>query len=55
MAPRFIDFGYATNALFDGVLKHTDAYKPLLVAIAVVAVKWLLLYWLYRKRIFLKV
>jgi predicted acyltransferase len=55
MAPRFIDFGYATNSLFGGVLQHTHPYQLLLTAIAVVTVKWLLLYWLYRKRIFLKV
>ena len=55
MAPKFIDFNYATNSLFGGVLKHTDAYQPLLFAIAVVTVKWLMLYLFYRKRIFLKV
>jgi predicted acyltransferase len=55
MAPRFIDFGYTANALFGGVLKHTDMYQPLLLAIAIVTVKWLMLYLFYRKRIFLRV
>ncbi len=55
MAPKFIDFAYTTHALFDGLLNRTGAYQPLLWAIAVVAVKWALLYVLYRKRIFLKV
>jgi predicted acyltransferase len=55
MAPRFIDFGYATNALFGGALKYTGAYKALLAAIAIVATKWLMLYFFYRKRIFLRV
>jgi predicted acyltransferase len=55
IAPKVIDFGYATHSLFDGLLKHTDQYQPLLYAIAFVFVKWLLLYALYRKRIFLRV
>ena len=55
MAPKFVDFGYTTHALFDGVLKFSGAYQSLLLAIAIVAVKWLLLYFLYRKRIFLRV
>jgi predicted acyltransferase len=55
MAPKLIDFDYASNFLFGGALRHTGAYQPLLLAIAVVTVKWLLLYLLYRKRIFLRV
>jgi predicted acyltransferase len=55
MAPHFIDFRYTTNAVFGGLLKQTGAYQALLAAIAVVFVKWLLLYFLYRKRIFLRV
>jgi predicted acyltransferase len=55
MAPVFIDFEYTTRAVFGGVLKNTASYQPLLFATAVVLVKWLLLYLMYRKRIFLKV
>ncbi len=55
MAPKFIDFAYTAHALFDGLLNRTGVYQPLLFAIAIVAVKWLLLYVLYRKRIFLRV
>jgi predicted acyltransferase len=55
MAPHFIDFRYTTNAVFGGLLKQTGAYQALLAAIAVVFVKWLFLYFLYRKRIFLRV
>ena len=55
-APLFIDFGYTAHFLFDGALKHTDpSYKPLLWAIAIVTIKWLMLYLLYLKRIFLRV
>ena len=55
MAPKFIDFGYAANFLFGGALRYTDVYRPLLLAIAIVAIKWLMLYLFYRKRIFLRV
>jgi predicted acyltransferase len=55
MAQAFVDFKFTTNFFFGGALKHTGAYQPLLGAIAFVFVEWLLLYLLYRKRIFLKV
>ena len=55
MAQEFIDFGHTTHFFFDGVLKHAGDYQPLLWSIAELAVKWLLLYLLYRKRIFLRV
>jgi predicted acyltransferase len=55
MAPQFINFEYAAKFFFGGALKNTGAYQPLLWAIAIVLVQWLLLYLLYRKRIFLRV
>jgi predicted acyltransferase len=55
LAPHFIDFSYATHFFFDGVFKNTGDYQPLLLASAVVFVKWLFLYLLYKKRIFLRV
>jgi predicted acyltransferase len=55
MAPVFIDFEYTTRSIFGGLLKNTASYQALLLATAVVLVKWLLLYLMYRKRIFLKV
>jgi hypothetical protein len=55
LAPHFIDFSYATHFFFDGVFKNTGDYQPLLLATAVVLVKWLFLYLLYKKRIFLRV
>ncbi len=55
MSQRFIDFNYTTHFFFDGLLKNTSAYQPLLFTIAVLGIKWLMLYLLYRKRIFLRV
>ncbi|MGE3240179.1 MAG: acyltransferase family protein [Pirellulales bacterium] len=55
LAERFIDFEYTTRFFFGGALRNTGDYQPLLWATAIVLVKWLLLYLLYRKRIFLRV
>jgi predicted acyltransferase len=55
MARRFVDFDFTTRFFFEGALNYTGAYKPLLFAIAVVFVEWLLLLLLYKKRIFLRV
>lgn len=50
-----IDFAHTTHFLFDGLLKNTGPYKPLLWATAVVFVEWLLLYLMYKKKVFLRV
>jgi predicted acyltransferase len=55
MACVIVDFEYTARFFVDGALKHTGAYQPLLLAIAVLCVEWLLLLLLYKKRIFLKV
>ena len=55
MARRFIDFQYTTHFFFEGALRNTGQYQPLLWAIAVVFVEWLFLYMLFKKRIFLRV
>ena len=55
MAQRVIDFGYTTHFFFDGLLGYAGECKQLQWVIALLAVKWLFLYLMYRKRIFLKV
>ena len=55
MAGNFVDFDHTAHFFFDGAIRNTGAYQPLLWAIAVVCVKWLLLLLLYKKRIFLRV
>jgi predicted acyltransferase len=55
LATRFIDFEHTTHFFVDGILRNSGQYKPLLWSIAVVIVEWLLLYMLYRKKIFLRV
>ena len=55
MAGRFIDFDHISQFFFKGALRGTGAYQPLLGLMAVFLVKWLFLYLLYKKRIFLRV
>jgi predicted acyltransferase len=54
MARRCVDFEHTTHFFFDGLIGSTGPYQPLLFAVAVVFVEWLMLLVLYRKRIFLK-
>lgn len=55
VAPHLVNFDYTANALFGGLTKRTGAFEPVAVALGVLAVKWLLLLYLYRKRLFLRV
>ncbi len=56
MAPKFINFDYTANAVFGGFAdSFAGAFTPVLMVTAVLAVKWLLLYFLYRKKVFLKI
>jgi predicted acyltransferase len=53
--PRFVDFRYTARALLGGVIKHSGSFEPVMFLISVLVVKWLLLLFLYRKRVFLRV
>jgi predicted acyltransferase len=55
LAERFIDFAHTRDFFFGGVLRHSGAYQPLLAATLLVLVAWLLLLFLYKKRVFLRV
>jgi len=55
MSARFIDYKYTADFFFGGALKHAGIYQPLLWATAIVLTKWLLLWFLYRRKIFLRV
>jgi predicted acyltransferase len=53
---QLIDFNLPAHFLFDGALRHADKpLRPVLFWLAVLAVEWLFLYFLYRKKVFLKV
>ena len=51
---RFIDFKYTSDAIFLGVSKYFGILQPLFLAICLVGIKWLFLWFLYKKNIFLK-
>ena len=55
LAHDFVDFGFTARFFFGGAIKNTGEYQELLTAVAVFFVEWLLLYLLYRKRIFFRI
>ncbi|GAB3961561.1 DUF5009 domain-containing protein [Spirosoma harenae] len=57
LAGEFIDFGYAAKFFFGGLLKlsSSEAVLEVGMAIAVLAVKWVFLYFMYKKKTFLRV
>jgi hypothetical protein len=54
MAQGLFDFGIIATIFVRGFIDHTGDWQPLIWAVCVFAVKWLFLYFLYRKKIFLK-
>ncbi len=56
LAQRIIGFGQASRFFFGGMIElFPKAWSPLLNGIALTTVGWLFLYFLYKKKIFLKV
>ncbi|MFC1782631.1 acyltransferase family protein [Planctomycetota bacterium] len=53
--PRFIDFPEIANYFVGGVLQYVEPYKFVFLALGALMVKWLFLWFLYRRRIFFKV
>ena len=51
---RFIDFKFTSDAIFLGASKYFGKLQPVFLALSLLMVKWLLLWFLYRKKIFLK-
>jgi len=55
VAPLLIDFNKIVNFFVNGFIDYLGAFKPVFYALCILTVKWLLLYFLYKKKIFLKV
>ena len=51
---RLIDFEFTADALFLGFSKYLGIVAPVFMAFSVLAIKWLFLWFLYRRKIFLK-
>lgn len=56
MSGHFINWGYTTNGFFKWLGQLLgDPYNAVALAICYVAIKWAFLYFMYRKRVFLRV
>ena len=56
LAQHFINFTYTAERIFGGLIKLLpETVQPFLSSAAYVAVCWLFLYFLYKKKVFLKV
>jgi len=56
LAQKFINFNYTVEKLFGGLVKlMPEDSQAFFTKAAYIAVCWLFLYFLYRKRVFLKV
>lgn len=51
---RFIDFKFTSDAIFLGLSGYFGILQPLFLALCLVGIKWLFLWFLYRRKIFLK-
>ena len=55
VAQGIFDFGIIASIFIHGFRDNLGSFEPVFVAFCTLAVKWLFLYFLYRKKIFLKV
>lgn len=54
IVPRFVDFRHMSRFFLDGVASLSGDWGPVVLVAGAMAAKWLLLYYLYRNRIFLR-
>ena len=55
IAPKFLDFEHTNEKLFGGISHFAGNNRDLLMHASYLGMLWFLLYFLYRKKIFLKV
>lgn len=56
MTYRFVDFGYTSRLLFEGIYVNSpEKWHPVFESIGALIIVWIFLYILYRKKIFVKV
>ena len=53
-AQGLFDFGIIARIFVQGIMQYTGDYRQIFFIVCTIIVKWLFLYFLYRKRIFLK-
>ena len=55
LASRFINFEELAFIFIQGIVRYTGDFTATFTALSILAVKWLLFYYLYRQKIFIKV
>lgn len=55
MSSKFIDWMYASEAAFKWLGQLAGEYEKVVLLICMIGIEWLFLYFLYRKKIFLKI
>lgn len=55
LGKRLFDFGHTSDFLFGGLARLSGRFGPVVLVLGIIVVEWALLYFLYRKRIFLRV
>lgn len=55
LATHFIPFDDMAREILGGVARYSGEFKPVVIPLGVLALEWLLLYHLYRNRVFLRV
>ncbi|MDD4757211.1 MAG: hypothetical protein PHG29_14130, partial [Prolixibacteraceae bacterium] len=55
VASGLFDFGSVVRVFVHGFIDHLGSFQPLFWALCMLTIKWLFVYFLYKKKIFLKV
>jgi predicted acyltransferase len=55
LGTRMVDFGYTSKFLFGGLARLAGGAGVLVIGAGVILVEWLVLYFLYKKNVFLRV
>ena len=56
LASSLVNFGYTTNYIFGGFIAFfSTALQPVLLGCFIVAIKWIALHFMYKRKIFLKI
>jgi predicted acyltransferase len=56
MVYRFIDFGYTSRLLFEGLYNGTaEKWHPVFESVGALVIVWSFLYFLYRRKVFIKI
>ena len=55
MLHRMVNFQYPTEFLLEGVINITGDYASVILNVGIILLEWFLLYFLFKKRVFLKV